>query len=110
MVLDPSQRLQVIRGIAHGADGSSLGADRGHETRTLAFDRNGRLFVSVWLGGGLKPKGSKPADSPYAPRYTLSAFSSFSSLFALATARCFGYPSALTRRSDSPDAREPSLL
>ena len=40
-------RRVVIEGIAYGADGSDLGAEHGHATRTLAFDRSGRLFVSV---------------------------------------------------------------
>lgn len=46
-------RRVIVQGIAHGADGSDLGADQGHETRTLAFDHRGRLFISVGSNGNV---------------------------------------------------------
>ena len=52
-VIDSNLRKEIVINIAYGADGSSLGADRGHTTRTLAFDRQGRLFVSVGSYGNV---------------------------------------------------------
>ena len=46
-------RTEVLTGIAFGADGSDLGAESGHTTRTLAFDHTGRLFVSVGSRGNV---------------------------------------------------------
>ena len=52
-ILKQSERVEVVTGIAFGADGSDLGAESGHTTRTLAFDHSGRLFVSVGSRGNV---------------------------------------------------------
>ena len=52
-MLKAADRLAIVTGIASGADGSTLGAESGHTTRTLAFDLSGRLFVSVGSRGNV---------------------------------------------------------
>ena len=46
-------RTTVVHSIAYGADGSDLGANGGHKTRTLAFDKGGRLYISVGSFGNV---------------------------------------------------------
>lgn len=46
-------RTVVVANMGTAADGSDLGANRGHDTRTLAFDSALRLYVSIGSYGNV---------------------------------------------------------